>query len=245
MFFVFTIIVLASAVKDRIICRQKSEYSEHESTYEYTLSDLPYDEDYLEPQISSEIVSVHHSKHQQAYVDKLNAYLEDKSEWQSLTLVELQEQHGDNTSIQKYAGGVYNHELYWWTLTSAGCSDEPTGDLLTAIEDTWGNFTQFQSEFNSTAKAVFGSGWAWLCVEDEDLLITSTANQINPLMSAASQQCLPILGIDLWEHAYYLEYEWDRDSYIEAWWELVDWSVVETFYTDYAYQDKAVSFIQP
>mmetsp|Transcript_34241 Transcript_34241/g.59935 ORF Transcript_34241/g.59935 Transcript_34241/m.59935 type:complete len:229 (-) Transcript_34241:1219-1905(-) len=200
--------------------------------------------DFLEPQISSQIVYVHHAKHQQTYVDKLNAYLQDKSDWQNLTLVELLQEHGDDSSIQKFAGGVYNHELYWWIMTNSECATQPSGDLLKAIESTWGDFTTFQSSFNNTAASVFGSGWTWLCVQDEKLTITKTANQINPLMSAADEECLPILGIDLWEHAYYLEYMWDRTSYLSSWWELVDWSVVAQFYSEYASQGNAVNFIQ-
>jgi Fe-Mn family superoxide dismutase len=245
MLYLVIVLVAVSALKDTDICSQKLEYSKEDSTYEYVLSDLPYSEDFLEPQISSQIVYVHHSKHQQSYVDKLNKYLEDKTDWQSLTLVELQQEHGDDSSIQKYAGGVYNHELYWWTMTSAECSEGPSGDLLTAIQGQWGDFEQFRADFNTTAKQVFGSGWTWLCVSNSsELLITRTANQVNPLMSAAEEQCLPILGVDLWEHAYYLEYMWDRDSYITSWWEVVDWSVVESFYSDYATQGEAVSFIQ-
>lgn len=244
MFSILATLALVAATTDSDVCDDKGEYFDHESSYPYTLTDLPYPEDFLEPQISSQIVYVHHSKHQQSYVDKLNKYLEDKEDLQSLTLIELQQQHGDDTSVQKFAGGIYNHELYWWTMTNADCSDIPSGDLLSAIDSTWGDFESFQSSFNSTAKAVFGSGWAWLCVQDSKLLITSTANQINPLMSAASTQCTPILGIDLWEHAYYLEYMWDRDSYIGAWWEVVDWSVVARFYSEYGLEGKAVNLIQ-
>jgi Fe-Mn family superoxide dismutase len=158
-------------------------------------------------------------------------------------LATLAENSASSTNLQKFACGLYNHFFYFWTLTAPECATgEPTGALLTQIQKTWGNFSNFQNAFNSLATGTFGSGWVWLCNSKSGLEIKSLPFQRNPVYLTGSNKCYPILGVDLWEHAYYFKYMASRDQYVKDFWNAVDWTVVEQFYDYFAKDLKAVSF---
>lgn len=187
----------------------------------FTLPDLDYAYDAFGPYISADIMRLHHDNHHQTYVDKLNAALDqhpeltDKSlEWLIGNLSSISEDI--RTVVRNHGGGHYNHTLFWECM-SPSSSKEPTGELLDAIKAKYGSFQTFIDIFSEKAVGVFGSGWAWL---QPDLSIITTPNQDSPIMDGKSA---PILGLDVWEHAYYLDYTYKRADYIKAWWEIVDW----------------------
>jgi Fe-Mn family superoxide dismutase len=195
----------------------------------FTLPDLPYASDALEPHIDKTTMEIHHGKHHAAYVNKLNEAikgtdLENKSLEDILAKVS-----GQSAAVRNNAGGHYNHSFFWPQLGPDG-GGEPSGKLADAIKETWGSFEKFKEEFAKAAGARFGSGWAWLGVKDGKLTICSTPNQDNPLMDLAECKCTPILGIDVWEHAYYLKYQNRRPDYIQAFWNVVRWKEVEKRY---------------
>ncbi len=190
----------------------------------YKLPDLDYGYDAFGKYISKDIMELHHSKHHQTYVDKLNAALDQAPELQNKSLEELLrklESAPDNvrTAIRNHGGGHYNHSLFWKFMTPES-SGQPTGDLATAIDQKYGSYQGFMDEFAAKALAVFGSGWAWL---QPDLSIITSPNQDSPLMTGGPE---PILGLDVWEHAYYLDYTYKRADYINAWWHVVNWDEV-------------------
>ena len=194
----------------------------------YTLPTLEYSYDALGSYISKDIMQLHHSKHHQTYVDKLNGALDGKADLQSHSLEELLmdiESLPDSirTAVRNNGGGHLNHSLFWQWMSPDGGS-EPTGDLAKKIEEKYGSFQAFTDEFTAQALGVFGSGWAWL---QPDLQIVTTANQDNPIMTG---QEAPILGLDVWEHAYYLDYKNVRADYVKAWWEVVNWEFVAQRY---------------
>ncbi|MCD8484004.1 superoxide dismutase [Candidatus Woesebacteria bacterium] len=199
----------------------------------FTLPQLPYDYDSLEPHIDARTMEIHHTKHHQGYTDKLNAALEQSnSEWAEKSIEEIlsnlnQFPETVRTAIRNNGGGFYNHSLFWEAMTSEGVNS-PTGDLAAAITDTFGSFEEFQTEFANAAAGRFGSGWAWLVSVGGELKIMSTPNQDNPIMEDSGT---PLLGIDVWEHAYYLNYQNRRADYIDAWWNVVDWGVVAKRFT--------------
>lgn len=187
----------------------------------YKLPELEYNYNALEPHISARIMELHHSKHHQTYVDKLNAALESVSEWQDKPLEELfkkldQLPSAIQTPVRNHGGGHYNHSLFWRCMTPGG-GGRPSGELLAGLEEKYGSFQQFVDDFSTKATSLFGSGWVWL---QPDLEIITTQNQDNPLMNGGEA---PILGLDVWEHAYYLDYTYSRADYVKAWWEVVDW----------------------
>jgi superoxide dismutase, Fe-Mn family len=192
----------------------------------HELPQLPYSYDALEPHIDAQTMEIHHSKHHQGYVDKLNAALKGNAELQGKSLEELissiESITGDvHTAIRNNGGGHYNHSLFWKIMGSGG--DEPTGELAEAIMKAFGDFGGFKEEFTKVASTRFGSGWAWLLVNRAgELEVASTPNQDSPLMDGQK----PILGLDVWEHAYYLKYQNKRPDYIEAWWSVVNWEEV-------------------
>ena len=189
---------------------------------------LPYSTGALEPYIDKTTMEIHHDKHHGAYVKNLNEAVKatrfaDMGASDILTSLTA----SDPAAIRNNAGGHYNHTLFWETLApKAGGS--PTGDMFSALTATFGSFDKFKEQFNAAAKGVFGSGWAWLCVgKDKKLFISSTPNQDNPLMGAlVKQPGTPILGLDVWEHAYYLKYQNKRPDYINAFYNVVDWNKV-------------------
>jgi Fe-Mn family superoxide dismutase len=216
-------------------CSNKKAYVPTHQRGNFTLMTLPYAQDYLESEISQEIVNLHYGTHHAGYVSKLNAFTAANPQYAAYDLVDLLSYVGSDPSVQKFAGGDYNHNLYWWTMTSAQCFKNVTGSLGRAIDSQWGNFSNFQTAFNTAAGTVFGSGWTWLCAgHNGNLTITNSANQLNPLVGRSADSCVPILGVDLWEHAYYLEYKANRAAYVSTWWNIVDWAVVQHFYEDYA-----------
>lgn len=194
----------------------------------YSLPELPYEYSALNRAISREIMELHHSKHHQTYVDKLNATLEQTPDLQGSSLEGLLANvdklpKSAQAAIRNNGGGHYNHSLFWeWMAPDGG--GQPKGELLTAIEQKYGDFQAFVDTFSAAATGVFGSGWAWL---QPDLEIITTANQDSPIMQGLET---PLLGLDVWEHAYYLDYKNVRADYIKAWWDVVNWARVENSY---------------
>ena len=199
----------------------------------FKLPELPYGYDALEPYIDVATMWIHHNKHHGGYVKKLNAALEKHPELQDWGLEELLSRLHEvpediRTAVRNNGGGHFNHSLFW-TIMSPNGGGKPTGDLLKALEETFGSFEAFKEEFSKAALGRFGSGWAWLVVKDGKLLIGSTANQDNPIMpeDISGFTGTPILGLDVWEHAYYLRYQNRRGDYVKAWWNVVNWEEVE------------------
>lgn len=191
----------------------------------YTLPELPYAYDALAPTISEEIMRLHHSKHHQVYVDKLNAALEQVPDLQQASLTELLSDIGSlpetvRAAVRNHGGGHYNHSLFW-QIMSPNAGGEPAGQLGDAIRAKWGSFEAFVDEFNAKALGLFGSGWVWLT---RDLEIIAMPNQDTTMMEGKGE---PLMGLDVWEHAYYLDYKNKRDEYIKNWWYVVNWPFVE------------------
>ena len=194
----------------------------------FTLPELPYDYAALEPVISEEIMRLHHTKHHQGYVNKLNAAVEQAPELSGRSLVELlsgldQVPENIRLAVRNQGGGHYNHSLFW-TIMAPDASGQPSGALLDNIVNKYGSFEEFTAQFNQKALGLFGSGWVWLT---KDLDILAQPNQDNPMMDGRGE---PLMGLDVWEHAYYLDYKNKRDDYIQSWWKVVNWPVVEARY---------------
>jgi Fe-Mn family superoxide dismutase len=194
--------------------------------YMHTLPELPYAHDALEPHIDTQTMQIHHGKHHAAYVANLNAALEGHADLQSKSLEDLIGHldalpEGIRTAVRNNGGGHANHSLFWSVMAPAG-GGTPSGDLAAAIDRDFGSFSAFQEAFAKAAATRFGSGWAWLVADGGKLSITSTPNQDTPLMEGKT----PILGLDVWEHAYYLHYQNRRPDYVKAWWNVVDWNAV-------------------
>jgi Fe-Mn family superoxide dismutase len=196
---------------------------------DFVLPPLPYATDALEPAIDSATMTIHHDRHHSAYVSNLNTQLKANPQLAKLSLDALQGQMSQvPAAVRNNGGGHWNHSQFWTVMAPAGEGGEPSGALLTAIKTNFGSMQAMQTQFNQEAAARFGSGWAWLIrTDDGDLAITSTANQDNPLMDLPEiERGTPLLGLDVWEHAYYLNYQNRRADYIKAWWELVNWNEV-------------------
>ena len=198
----------------------------------YQLPALPYAYVALEPYIDAATMEIHHTKHHQGYTTKLNAALEE-AELANEDLEDLFTKISElPKGIRNNGGGYYNHKLFWTILSPKG-GGEPTGAVAKAINDAYGSFEAFKDAFDAAAATRFGSGWAWLIVgEDNKVKVTSTPNQDNPLMDVADHNGTPILGLDVWEHAYYLNYQNKRPEYIGAFWKLVNWDEVEKRYQE-------------
>lgn len=196
----------------------------------FTLPDLPYAHDALEPHIDARTMEIHHGKHHAAYVNNLNAAIQG-TEHENKSLEALLAQVSKlPVAVRNNGGGHWNHTFFWNLMSPKG-DGQPSGSLASAIESTFGSFEEFKKQFAAAAIGRFGSGWAWLCVgADGNLFITSTPNQDNPLMDVAEKPGTPILGIDVWEHAYYLHYQNRRPDYVEAWWNVVNWDAVARHY---------------
>ena len=194
----------------------------------FTLPDLPYAFNALEPHIDAKTMEIHHDKHHAAYVNNLNAAIQGTAlEGQSLEeLFKHISQHPP--AVRNNGGGHYNHSLFWKTLSANG--GQPSGKLAAAIETDLGGFDKFKEDFAKAGATRFGSGWAWLSVANGKLQISSTPNQDNPLMDVADVKGTPILGLDVWEHAYYLHYQNRRPDYIGAFWNIVNWDEVAKNY---------------
>ena len=191
----------------------------------FTLPELKFSYNALEPHVDARTMEIHHSKHHQGYTNKLNSALE--SAGLAFDSIEdlLAKIDMKNMALRNNAGGFYNHKLFWEIMTPSSNS-EMSPELNDAIEKSFGTFQEFKSQFSSAAASRFGSGWAWLCVKDGELEICSSANQDNPLMPMIGCGGIPILGIDVWEHAYYLNYQNRRPDYINAFFEVINWGVV-------------------
>lgn len=195
----------------------------------FELPDLPYAHDALEPHIDARTMEIHHGKHHGGYTNKLNDAISG-TEMEGKSIEELMKNHVDVTAVRNNGGGYYNHSLFW-TILSPNGGGEPSGELANAISDAFGSFDKFKEEFASAAGSRFGSGWAWLCVHPGGKLeICSTPNQDNPLMPETGCEGTPILGLDVWEHAYYLSYQNRRPEYISAFWNVVNWDEVASRY---------------
>ena len=190
----------------------------------FELPQLPYAYDALEPHIDARTMEIHHSKHHAGYTSKLNAAVEG-TELEGKDIETLLRDHSDNGAVRNNGGGFWNHNLFWACMSPNG-GGKPDGALGEAIDRDFGSFDAFKDAFAKAAATRFGSGWAWLCVNDGKLEVCSSANQDNPLMPGVGCGGHPILGLDVWEHAYYLNYQNRRPDYINAFFEVVDWNAV-------------------
>lgn len=204
----------------------------YDAKYPFSLPPLPYAYDALEPYIDKQTMELHHTKHHQAYVNNLNEALKDHKELHGKTLFELlsnieQVPETIRTAVRNQGGGHFNHSLFW-TMMAPHTGKGPSEQFAAEINKTFGSFAKFQEEFNAKAKTVFGSGWAWLVTDSQgNLSIITTANQDAPIENGLC----PILGLDVWEHAYYLKYQNRRPDYISAWWDVINWPEVENNYS--------------
>jgi Fe-Mn family superoxide dismutase len=195
----------------------------------FTLPALPYAHDALEPHIDTTTMQIHHGKHHQAYVDNLNKAIAGTPH-ENKSLEELVRNAGSiSPAVRNNGGGHWNHTFFWESLSPKG-GGKPSGALASVIDSTFGSFDAFKEKFNNAGMTRFGSGWAWLIVKDGKLEITSTPNQDNPLMDVAEVKGLPLLGVDVWEHAYYLKYQNRRAEYLNAFWNVIDWNKVAARY---------------
>lgn len=198
----------------------------------YELPQLPYAYDALEPHIDKETMNIHHTKHHNTYVTGINAALEGQAELQGKSVEELISNmdavpENIKTAVRNHGGGHANHSLFWNILTPGGATS-PNGELADALTSKFGSFDNFKDEFAKAAATRFGSGWAWLVVNNGELEITSTPNQDSPLMEGKT----PVLGLDVWEHAYYLNYQNRRPDYINAFFNVINWDVVGKLYNE-------------
>jgi superoxide dismutase, Fe-Mn family len=189
----------------------------------FKLPSLPYAYDALEPHIDAKTMEIHHSRHHNAYVNNFNSALKD-GEKRSLEEI-MKSISSFSEAVRNNGGGHYNHSLFWEIMSPKG-GGKPSGDLLRAINGSFDSFDKFREQFSYQASSRFGSGWAWLLVKDGKLVVSSTPNQDNPLMDIAEVRGTPILGLDVWEHAYYLKYQNRRGDYISQFWEVVNWDAV-------------------
>jgi superoxide dismutase, Fe-Mn family len=199
----------------------------------HQLPDLPYGFDALEPHIDARTMEIHHGKHHAGYVSKLNGAIQGNSELNNMDVEDLLKtlpKIPDNirTAVRNNGGGHYNHSIFW-SIMGPDAGGEPTGELADEISGAFGGFEQFKEEFSAAAANRFGSGWAWLVLDHNGRLsVMSTPNQDNPI----SQEMKPVMGLDVWEHAYYLKYQNKRPDYIQAWWNVVNWDAVAERYAN-------------
>jgi len=200
---------------------------------EFVQAPLPYPYDALEPHIDALTMEIHYTKHHATYLANLKAALEKYPDWAAKPFEEIlgnitKLPEDIRTAVRNNGGGHWNHQFFWPLLTPKS-SGQPVGELAKAIEGTFGSFSAFQEQFTQAALGRFGSGWAWLIWKDGQLRITSTPNQDNPLMDVVEEASrgVPILGLDVWEHAYYLKYQNRRADYVKAWWNVVNWEQAE------------------
>jgi Fe-Mn family superoxide dismutase len=200
--------------------------------YPFELPDLPYDFDALEPHIDARTMEIHHDRHHAGYTKKLNAALEGHGDWQGREIEDILRNIDSvpediRTAVRNNGGGYANHALFW-TIMSPNGGGEPTGDLADAINKDFGSFGSFKEKLTGAATGQFGSGWGWLVVGDGGLHVYGTPNQDSPFMKGHT----PIMGVDVWEHAYYLHYQNKRGDYVNAWWNLIDWNAVAQNYAN-------------
>ncbi|RIY03453.1 superoxide dismutase [Aureimonas flava] len=202
----------------------------------FSLPELPYAYDALAPIIDAQTMELHHSKHHQAFVTALNNAAEADPQLAGLSLEEIVASAGERPAgVRNSAGGHWNHTFFWQIMAPEGERGEPSAELTAAIDEAFGSMDEFKQAFQTAGTGRFGSGWAWLIVGDDDkLAITSTPNQDNPLMDVAETKGTPVLGNDVWEHAYYLTYNNRRADYLSAWWDAVNWTKVSENYAEAA-----------
>ena len=198
----------------------------------FELPQLPYSHDALEPHIDAKTMEIHHGKHHAGYTNNLNNAIKGTALENSTVEKILSELDMDNMAIRNNGGGFFNHSLFWNVMSPNG-GGSPSGDLMDAMNNSFGSFEDFKSAFSKAAGTRFGSGWAWLCVHSGGKLeICSTANQDNPLMSGIGCEGYPILGLDVWEHAYYLNYQNRRPDYIAGFFNIINWRVVSKSFSE-------------
>tara|TARA_B100001996_G_scaffold369741_1_gene343448 strand:+ start:291 stop:887 length:597 start_codon:yes stop_codon:yes gene_type:complete len=191
----------------------------------FSLPDLPYSYDALEPLIDTKTMEIHHQRHHNLYLTNLNNAIAD-TDMSSLSIEDICKNHSENIAIRNNGGGHYNHSLFWKILSPDG-GGNPNGKVKELIDSSFGSYENFKEKFKNAAMTRFGSGWAWLCQVNDHLEICSTANQDNPLMPGiCNDESNPLLGIDVWEHAYYLNYQNKRIEYIDAFYNLINWEIV-------------------
>lgn len=197
----------------------------------FELPQLPYSYNALEPHIDAKTMEIHHTKHHQAYITNLNNALKG-TDAENINLIELCKNISKYpAAVRNNGGGHYNHDLFWKIL-APGKGGQPKGALLDAINATFNSFDEFKTQFSTAGATRFGSGWAWLVVSNGKLVVSSTPNQDNPLMDIAEVKGTPILGLDVWEHAYYLNYQNRRPDYIAAFWNVINWDAVEKRFSE-------------
>jgi Fe-Mn family superoxide dismutase len=190
----------------------------------FELPNLPYNHDALEPHIDTRTMEIHHGKHHAGYTSKLNAAVAG-TELEGKSIEEILSSGTLSAGIRNNGGGFYNHSMFWEVMSPNG-GGSPSGDLATAIDAAFGSLDAFKETFSNAAATRFGSGWAWLCVKNGKLAVCSTANQDNPIMKGVNCEGTPIMGIDVWEHAYYLNYQNRRPDYINAFFNVINWEKV-------------------
>jgi superoxide dismutase, Fe-Mn family len=191
----------------------------------FELPKLDYEYSALEPRIDARTMEIHHTKHHQGYTDNLNKAIQGSNlEGKSIEEI-LKNVSNQSKAVRNNGGGYYNHNLYWKILAPGGAS-QPGGELSDALKESFGSVEKFRDAFVQAALTQFGSGWAWLVLQNNKLVVSSTPNQDNPLMDVADVQGIPILGVDVWEHAYYLKYQNKRADYVDAFWSLINWDEV-------------------
>lgn len=203
----------------------------------HKLPDLPYAFDALEPHIDARTMEIHHDKHHAAYVNNLNAALEKESSMQGKSINDLVASINSvpesiRGAVRNNGGGHWNH-TFFWEVMKANNGNGPSGELSDAINRTFGSFDQFKAQFKQAGATRFGSGWAWLVIDNGNLKVGSTPNQDNPLMDISDFKGQPILGVDVWEHAYYLKYQNRRPDYLEAFFDVINWAKVSEHYNQY------------
>ncbi len=192
----------------------------------FELPKLQYSYDALEPHVDAKTMEIHHTKHHQAYIDKLNKAIAG-TEWEGKSIEEILANVSKlDRIIRNNAGGHWNHSFFWEVICPSANHSEPAGEVLAAIERDFGSFDDFKKKFEESALGVFGSGWVWLIVQNGELKIIQTRLQDNPLMDDAPEKGVPIIGLDVWEHAYYLKYQNRRPEYVAAFWNIVNWQKV-------------------
>lgn len=211
----------------------KEEYLALNEVDKFSLMALPYDYKELEPVLWTQIAYFHHKKEHAKFIPLINDIVSANSDYSSLTLPELLMQYGlDDNDLALAAGGLYSHSLFWWSIMPTSCAKQtPEGQLLLDIEKYFGDFNTFKEEFTRRAESLFGSGWVWLCMNpDGHLIINGKSSEYSPL---GGKESYPLLGIDLWEHSYYLFYMNDKEDWVERWWGIVDWELVEYWYQEF------------
>ena len=195
----------------------------------FELPNLPYPSNALEPNIDQQTMEIHHGRHHKGYTDNLNKAIQG-TDMENKSIEEILKNVSGNNAVRNNGGGYYNHNLFWAVMSPKG-GGQPTGAVAEAINKKFGSFDKFKEEFSNAAATRFGSGWAWLIVTNNgEVDVTSTQNQDNPLMDVAEKKGTPILGLDVWEHAYYLKYQNKRVDYVGNWWNVVNWEEVNRRY---------------